>query len=158
MDNRKRALAYVLFSVLFLAGCHADTEKEKVVKVITAIEQAAEKKAIKEILDHLSRQYRDPQGYDYQGIKGLLAYYFFRHEKVSVYITSLNVTVQNAGAHAAFQAVLTGAGTEGSDHGLLPSSLGMYDFTVSFVKESGDWKVIAAQWHRTGEGQVPGSR
>ena len=158
MDNRKRFLGVVLFSMVFLVGCHADTEKEKVVSVITAIEEAAEKKAIKKILGNLSRQYKDPQGHDYQGIKGLLVYYFFRHEKVSVYITSLNVTVQNAGAHAAFQAVLTGAGTEGSDHGLLPSSLGMYDFTVLFIKESGDWKVIAAQWHRTGEGQKPGSR
>ena len=43
MDNRKRALASVLFSVLFLAGCQADTEEEKVKNVITAIEEAAEK-------------------------------------------------------------------------------------------------------------------
>ncbi|HET6364035.1 MAG TPA: hypothetical protein VFG02_03215, partial [Nitrospirota bacterium] len=58
-----------------------DTEQTKVRKIITDVQRAAEEKDIRTILGHLSRTYRDPQGYDYNGIlnfcNNALKWYWF---------------------------------------------------------------------------------
>ena len=74
----------VMVIVLLLAlapACSKETEEDKVKKVITSVQQAAEEKRIKTVLDHIAKSYQDPQGNDYNGVKGLLAFYFFRHQK-----------------------------------------------------------------------------
>ena len=152
MKSINAIMTLVILGTLCTIGCHKETEEEKVKKVIVEIQEAAEQKEIRTILSHLSKEYRDPQGRDYNGIKGLLAFYFFRHQRVSVYITNLDVGVTDLTAEAAFEAVLTGGDKKGAAGGLLPDTLGMYRFTVSFIKESGDWNVLSAQWSRTGEG------
>ncbi|HAK59908.1 MAG TPA: hypothetical protein DCO77_05930 [Nitrospiraceae bacterium] len=152
MKSINAIILLVLVSILCTIGCHKETEEQKIRKVIAEIQEAAEQKAIKTLLGHLSKAYRDPQGRDYNGIKGLLVFYFYRHQKVSVYIANLEVGVTDSTAEAAFEAVLTGGDKKGAAGGLLPDTLGMYHFTVSFIKESGDWNVLSAQWNRTGEG------
>ena len=149
----KHAVAVVvLFGVLMSGiGCHKETEEDKVKKVITVIQKAAEEKEVKKIIASLSKTYRDPQGFDYDSIKGVLLGYFFRHQKISVYITGLEVIVEDATARAAFQAVLSGGNTAGSAADLLPEALGMYVFEVSLRKESEEWKVSSAKWERVGE-------
>lgn len=148
-----RAIRTIILCVLtaaFLLSCHKPTEEDRVGKVIAEIQKSAEEKQIRSVLGHLSKTYRDPQGYDYNGIKGFLAYYFLRHQKVSVFIADRVVTVQGASAHATFQAVLTGRGPDASAGGILPEALGVYAFDVSFLKEEGEWKVVSAAWTRTG--------
>ncbi len=141
--------------MFFLISCHKPTEADKVKKIITEMQEAAEEKGIGKIAGRLSKTYRDTRGYDYEGIKGLLAYYFFRHRKVSVYIQDLDVSVTDASAKAVFHAVLSGgAGTE-SVKDLLPEALGAYSFDVSFIKESGEWKVVSAKWERVGDVPAP---
>src|SRR5574341_472089 len=99
------AAAGCLFAVV--PGCHKDTEQDKVRKVITSVQKAAEEKDVKKILASLSKTYRDPRGYDYDSIKGLLLGYFFRHQKVHVYIPDIVISVESASGKAEFQAVLT---------------------------------------------------
>ena len=135
-----------------LPGCHRETEQDKVRKIITDVQKAAEEKDIKKIIVSVSKTYRDPQGYDHDTIKGLLLGYFFRHRKVHAYIPDIAVTVEGASAKAEFQAVLTGS-QSGSAAGFLPESLGVYVFDVSLQKEEGDWKVVSARWSREGEGK-----
>ena len=150
---KKRAvMVAVLFSVLFIGlGCHKETEQDKVKKVITDCQKAVEGKDVKRIITSLSKTYRDPQGFDYDSIKGLLLGYFFRHQKISVYISGFEVTVEDTAAKAVFQAVLTGGNTAGSASDLLPEALGIYAFEVSLRKESGDWMISSAKWEREGE-------
>lgn len=134
-----------------IPGCHRESEQDKVRKVITGIQKAAEEKDVKEILTSLSRTYRDPQGNDFDSIKGLLLGYFFRHQKVHVYIPDIVISVEGDAAKAEFQAVLTGNPSGAA--GIMPESLGVYAFEVSFKKEEKDWKVVTASWKRVGEGR-----
>jgi hypothetical protein len=150
-----RIIILCILTATFLLSCHKTTEEDRVGKVLAEVQKAAEEKQIRTILGHLSKTYRDPQGRDYEGIKGLLAYYFFRHQKVSVYLADLAVTVQNSSAHAAFQAVLTGRGPEASAVNVLPEALGVYAFDVTFTKEEGEWMVISAAWTRIGDAPSP---
>lgn len=148
----KRAMAAAVFFCMLItgSGCHKETEQDKVTKVISTIQKAVEEKDVKKVITGLSKTYRDPQGFDYDSIKGVLLGYFFRHQKISVYITGLEVSIEDTRARAVFQAVLTGGNTAGSAAGLLPEALGVYAFEVSLRKESGEWKVVAAKWERVG--------
>ena len=142
-----------LLSVVFLIlpACQKDTEQDKIKKLIMNVQKAAEERDIKEILAGISKTYRDPQGLDYDSIKGMLLGYFFRHQKISVYITNLDVAVTDATAAAKFEALLSGGAKTESLSTLMPDALGLYAFDVSFRKESGDWKVVSAKWDRVGE-------
>jgi hypothetical protein len=137
--------------VLSAASCHKPTEEDKVRKVIIDVRKATEEKEIRTVLGLVSKSYRDPQGYDREGIKGLLAYYFFRHQKVSVFIPGFDVWISNGKAQAKFQAILSGGEKTGTVSALLPEALGVYDFDVSFAKEDGEWKVTSAVWKRVGD-------
>lgn len=144
-------LLTLLTAIFFLSGCHTETEADRIKKVITSVQHAAEEKKIMTILDQLSRSYRDAQGYDYDGIKGLLAFYFYRHQKVRVYIPSLEATVNGSDAAASFEAVLAGAAPEKASGTPLPGALGVYRFTVDLRQEGGGWKVVSAKWERIGD-------
>lgn len=142
----------ILFLMPLIGGCSKETEEDKVKKVVTSVQQAAEEKKIGAVLDHVSKTYRDPQGNDYNGIKGILAFYFFRHQKVSVYMPNIDIVVSGPTAKAVFQTILTGRGTGEAAAGILPEALGAYNFEVLFNKEDGQWKVTSARWERAGEG------
>ena len=159
---RPAVMIFILFTMtpmtLTTPGCHKETEQDKVKKVITDIQKAAEEKDIKKIINNLSKAYSDPQGFNYDTIKGLLLGYFFQHPKVSAYITNLEISVENTSAKALFQAVLTGRRETGSAAGLVPESLGMYAFVVEMKKEPDGWKVTSATWQRVGNGENTGGR
>jgi hypothetical protein len=151
--RRPSCLLYIFPAVLlFFPACHKETEEDKVKKVITSVQQAAEEKKIKTVLDHISKSYQDPQGNDHNGVKGLLAFYFFRHQKISVYMPNIDIMVKGEKAVAVFQAILTGKGTGEDAGGILPEALGAYNFEVLLAKEDGSWKVTSAKWERAGEG------
>lgn len=138
-------------SFMLLSSCHQETEQNRVRKVITAIQKAAEEKDIKKIINSLSKTYSDPQGFTYDTIKGFLLGYFFRHPKIHVYITNLDVTADHGTGSAVFQAILSGGSKTGSAADVLPEALGMYAFEVSFKNEESEWKIISARWNRVGE-------
>jgi len=143
--------ALVSFSLVFISGCHLETEQDRVRKVIATIQKAAEEKDIRKVVNSLSKTYSDPQGFTYDTIKGLLLGYFFRHQNIHVYITNLDVTVDDSVGRAVFQAVLSGGNKTGSATDILPEALGMYVFDASFKKEDGEWKVSSAKWNRVAE-------
>ncbi len=142
--------------LLTSSSCHKKTEEDKVRKVITKVQKSAEEKKIASVLENISKAYQDPQGNDYDGIKGLLAFYFFRHQKVGVFIPNIDIMVKGDGALATFQAILTGKGAgEATTSAVLPETLGAYNFEVQFKKEADAWKVTSAKWERVGEGTGP---
>ncbi len=148
---------FIFPAVLMLfAACHRESEEDKVRKVVTAVQQAAEEKKILSVLEHVSKSYRDPQGNDYDGVKGLLAFYFFRHQKVGIFIPTIEIAVTGPEAKARFQAILTGKGSgDAASSSVLPETLGAYDFEVLFKKEENKWKIASAKWERIGEGGGP---
>ncbi len=150
------ALVLLCAALVWLPACHKKTDADRVKEVVTTIQKAAGDKDIGKILRNLSKTYHDSHGNDYDGMKAFLLGYFFRHQKISVYITDLDVTVSGTKAQAVFHAILSGGKKTESLSTLLPESLGMYAFTVDFAKEDGDWKVVSADWKRAGNGQGEG--
>ncbi len=136
----------VVAYAIVMFGCSRQTEEGQVKKVIADIQAAGEEKDVKTIRQNLSMSYRDPQGFDYQGIHGLLVGYFFRYPKIKVYIRDLEVSVLNTQADAVFQAVLTSAENAGSLTDVIPQLLGVWNFDVTLKKEDSDWKVTSARW------------
>lgn len=146
----KRVVTILLIFVIAMTalGCHKETEQDKVKKVITDIQTAAEEKDVKKIINNIAKIYNDPQGYNYETIKGLLIGYFLRYPKISAYITNLEISIENKSAKAVFQTVLTSGNKTGSVSDVIPQSLGVYDFDVSLKKESNGWKVTSAKWEQ----------
>jgi hypothetical protein len=140
-----------VFTAILMTGCHADTDQDKVKKVVHKVRQAAEDKDIKQVLSLLSKTYKDPQGNTYNDMKDLLLYYFFKHAKISIFITDLEVRVNRPVATAGFQAVLSGRNKAESAGNILPEALGAYAFNVSLTLESGEWRIVSAKWDRLGE-------
>jgi len=148
---RRYATILLIFVItVTVLGCHKETEQDKVKKVITDIQTAAEEKDVKKIINHLAKNYSDPQGYNHQTIKGLLIAYFLQYPKISAYITNLEISIEDKSAKAAFQTVLTSGNKTGSLSDVIPQTLGVYDFDVSLEKESNNWKVTSAKWEQMG--------
>ncbi len=145
--KRLAILLLILSVVIIFPGCNRETDQQKIKKIITDIQTAAEAKNVKEIINNLSKTYKDPQDFNYETIKGLLVGYFLQYPKVSVYINDLEISLENkTSARAVFQTVLTSGNKTGSIKDIIPQSLGMYDFDVSLKKESNGWKVVSAKW------------
>lgn len=145
------AVFLAVLTAILMSGCHADTEQDKVKKVVHKVQQAAENKDIKQVLSHLSKTYNDPPGNNYDDVKDLLIYYFFRHAKVSVFITNLEVHVDGSVTTAGFQAALSGRNKAESSGDILPEALGAYNFDVTLALESGEWQIVSARWDRSGQ-------
>ncbi len=143
--------ALVLLVLVLWGGCHRATEQDRIKQVVVDVQKAAEEKNIRKIIGCLSKTYSDPQGLTYDTVKGYLLGYFFRHQTIHVYITNLEATVENNTGSAAFQAVLTGGDGEGAVSDILPGSLSLYSFDVSFKKEDDVWKITSARWNRVGD-------
>jgi ketosteroid isomerase-like protein len=144
--KRFTTILFIFGIIIAVLGCHRETEQDKVKKVITDIQKAAEEKDVKKIMNNLSKTYSDPQGFNYETIKRPLLGYFLIYPKISVFINNLQISIENTSARAVFRTVLTSANKTGSPADLIPQSLGMYDFNVLLKKESDGWKVTSATW------------
>ena len=156
---RRYVTILLIFAITITAlGCHKETEQDKVKKVITDIQTAAQEKDVKRIIGNLANTYNDPQGYNHETIKGLLIVYFLQYPKISAYITNLEISIEDKSAKAVFQTVLTSGNKTGSMSDVIPQTLGVYDFDVSLTKESNGWKVTFAKWEQVGIDEHGGGR
>ncbi len=148
-----RGVIFMVLGSLLLSfpGCQRGTEEDRVKKVIADIQKAGQEKDIRKIIDRLSRNYSDSQGNNYDSIKGLLLAYFFRHQKIHIFIPAVEVTIEDSAAKVAFEAVFSGGSAAGSPSDLLPDAISMYTFDVSLKKEDGDWRVLSARWNPVSE-------
>ena len=151
-------ISLVFVIIITALGCHKETEQDKVKKVITDIQTAAQEKDVKRIIGNLANTYNDPQGYNHETIKGLLIAYFLQYPTISAYITNLEISIENKSAKAVFQTVLTSGNKTGSMSDVIPQTLGVYDFDVSLKKESNNWKVTSAKWEQVGNDEHGGGR
>jgi hypothetical protein len=147
--RRVVTIFFIFFVFLAVFGCHRETEEDKVKKVVAEIQAAGEVKDVSKIMKNLSKNYSDPQGFNYEGIKGLLIGYFFRYPKISAYVSNLTISIDNESARAEFQTVLTSGEKTGSIKDVIPNSLGVWDFDVTLKKEANEWKVASAKWEES---------
>jgi hypothetical protein len=156
---KRHVILLLIFVITITAlGCHKETEQDKVKKIITDIQTAAEEKDVKKIINNLANTYSDPQGYNHETIKGLLIVYFLQYPKISAYITNLEISIEDKSAKALFQTALTSGNKTGSISDVIPQTLSVYDFDVSLKKESNGWKVTSAKWEQVGNDEHGGGQ
>lgn len=143
-------LSFLMLITSAISSCHQVTDQERVKKLITEVQKGVEEKDVRKVLDRISKSYLDPQGNNYEGIKGMLIAYFYQYPKISLYIINLEVAPEDAGMRARFDAVLTGR-SSGSTNVILPESIDIYSFDVHCIKESSEWKIKSATWKKTAE-------
>jgi len=122
------------------------SEEERIREIIKEVAEKAEAKDIKAIKKHISKNYRDPRGNDYQELSGLLLYHFFRAEKLSTYLTEIEVSVEREKATAIVEAILTRGKEIKSLKDLIPEAASYYLFNLIFQKEQGKWLLVSAEW------------
>jgi hypothetical protein len=144
----KKLMSIGVLIVIIITGmaCQKQDEKEKIKKVITGVKAAVEEKNIRAAIGYIAKDYRDPQGNNFEALRGMLLGYFFRYSKISGYITHLDISVDGSSAQATLKAILTSGQKTGSVTDIVPEELGVYRFDAGFKKVSGDWKITSARW------------
>ncbi len=139
-------IAILILLIAANSACHKENDQEKIKKIVYGVQKAVEDKNIRGVTTHIAKDYSDPQGNNFEAMRGLLLGYFFRYPKISGYITHLDISVDGTSARALLKTILTSGQKTGSVSDVIPTELGVYRFDVVFKKESGDWKITSAQW------------
>ncbi|HEY4717035.1 MAG TPA: hypothetical protein VII00_08015 [bacterium] len=155
IGKNKFVLALVLISgVFFVQSCTKQTDDYKIREIVNSVADAASKKDIKTIKKHVSVDYRDKKGNDYNGLRGMLAYYFLQHPRISVFITEVSVEISAGSAEVFIRTVLTSGEDVKSLSDILPTNMSIYEFIIDFKKEGDNWVITGADWYRAGERSV----
>jgi ketosteroid isomerase-like protein len=148
-------LPLLVFSILvfslFLGACSKGvTEEDRVKRVVKDVEKAAESKDVKGFMRHVSKDYNDDRGNDYDGVKGILFYQFLRAEKVSVFVRGVEVEVRGDRALVNTKVVMVRGKEIEKIEDIIPEDAAGYRFSVVFRNEDGDWKALSARWDNVG--------
>lgn len=143
------ALAAMLL-VLVPACSRKPTDEDMVRQAVKEAAVAAEAKDVKGFMAHISKDYRDDYGNDYNAVKGIIFYQFMRPGPLSVFIRDVTVEVKGDRTLVNARAALVrGKGAEGIGS-VLPENAEAYRFSLVFTKEDGRWRVFNAGWEAVG--------
>ncbi len=141
------AVSALLVALVFCPACKKPlSEEDRIKAVINDTADRAKEKDIKGILEHVSKDYRDPEGNDRNALKGILFVYFQGYEKVGVFVRDIQVTVNGDEAEAQVKVILTGGQDPDTMGNVVPKSGGGYLVDLKLAKEGGDWMVVRASW------------
>jgi hypothetical protein len=133
--------------MLFSPACKKPvSEEDRVKAVINDTAKLAEAKDIKGVLEHISKDYKDPEGNDRNAVKGLLFVYFQEYEKVGLFVRDIQVTVEGGEAQAQVKVILTGGEDPETIGDVVPASAGGYLLDLKLVNEDGEWMVVRGTW------------
>jgi hypothetical protein len=130
--------------VFFLAWEWYLSPRARVERFLARTADAAEEKDADALLAAFSRQYSDFRGMDFGRISELINQGFDRVDRLNVTLQAVRAKVEGGTATATFELMVVGI--RGEERYLLvgrpmqPESL-----KVSFVKESGDWKIAEVE-------------
>ena len=144
-------LVILSFIAVGLSSCSKPlSEEERVRAVVEDFAASGRDKDIKRFLSHVSKSYRDDNGVDYNGVKGILLSQFMRAEKVSIVVRGVTVEVKGETALADVKAVLISGREVKAIGGTLPEDAAGYRFSIIFKKEDNEWKAVTAKWDNVG--------
>jgi len=132
--------------LLLLLSCR---EKDPIARTIGEITDAAEERDAGAVIEHLSSTYSDANG-GRREVELALKRYFFAYNSIDITVHQLETSHTASTGRATFRVIFLGSpkSVGGMDQ-FLPSSAN-YVFDVWLVKESGDWKIVTAQWREAG--------
>jgi hypothetical protein len=140
-------LSALIVTLLFSPACKKPvSEEDRIKAMINETADLAEAKDIKGVLEHISKDYKDPEGNDRNAVKGLLFVYFQQYEKVGLFVRDIQVTVEGDEAEARVKVILTGGEDPETIGDVVPASAGGYLIDLKLVNEDGEWMVVRGTW------------
>jgi len=147
--------ALVILSLAILPSCKPKVSDEEQIKAaVVEMAKAAEAKDVSAVKGHISKNYKDPAGNDYNAMKGILAYYFMQPEGISVFLREQKVELRGEKGYDTVRAVISRGGKVDSAVSVLPSEAGGFILDLTFEKEDGDWMLTSAIWREVGVGEA----
>lgn len=147
MDMR-HALAIACLAGTITACTRTPSSPEQVVReTVGRAAQAAEQRDLAALREIVSAGYRDPQGYDRDGVLQLARAVLLAHR--SVHLVTRVKAVAFPASNQATVSVITGmAGARvAADRGAGGLAADLYRFEVNFAEEApGAWRVTSAHW------------
>jgi len=121
--------------VIFLCGCSARTsDEEKVRAAITSMENAAEARDTRGVLEWIAEDYADSQGLSHAELASFLRGYFLAHPKIELMVSVENLQFPADGLAQA-QINVTRLGLGDTDRA---------SFKVEFRRSGDEWRVSRA--------------
>lgn len=140
-----------LFLVLCaLSGCARHSDEEEIRGLVRSSVEAAEGKDLSTLMKAVSKDYRDGQGNDYNGVKGAILFQFMRPGNIKVYIRHIGVKVEGATALCEVRAALLRGQDIRELKDIVPKDADVLRFNIIFKKEKDGWKAVGAEWARAG--------
>lgn len=148
----RKSLILLSFLLLVLAfGCSRKVgDEEEIRRVVSGAAEAAEAKDVKGFMAHISKDYQDDHGNDYDAVKGIIFYQFMRPGPLSVFVRGLDIEVRGQRALVNARAALVRGRDKKGIGSVIPEDAEAYRFSLVFTKEGGRWKVFSAGWEAVG--------
>ncbi len=137
-------LAACLVVMLYLVGCGETPDKEIIAQHIATMQEAVEANDFSEIENFLHKGFIANNRLAAREVSQLLRMYSMQHRKIDVTIVASNTTINPTFPDRA-ETIMSVVAT-GSSAGLLPSDGSVRTVKAEWIKQSGDWLVISAQW------------
>jgi len=145
-----RLLAAAVFAVLAIglfgtSGCGGKmTDEEQVRAVIKDMAEAAEARDARRIKEHISPDYSDPSGMDYDQLKGFLALQMMQSEHITVFLRKTDVEVVGDKAYATVRAVIARGEKPAANENDTDTQRSGFVFDLTFEKREGEWLMSKA--------------
>jgi hypothetical protein len=136
-------LAVCLVVMLYVVGCGKTPDEEIIAQHIATMQDAVEANDFSEIKNHLHDSFIANERLDAREVNQLLRMYSGQHKNIGVTIVSSKTTMDPTfedRAETIMSVVVTGSS------GGLPADGSVRTVKLEWLKESGDWRVIRAQW------------
>lgn len=128
------------------AGCGGKTTAEEEVRAVVAeAERAAEARNAPALSGLVADDYQDGRGNDAREIRRYLHGYLIAHQSVHLLVRIESVELK-AKDLAQLRATVGMLGQEAAGASAWDLAADVYEFDVVLARESGDWKVIRADW------------
>ncbi len=148
--NRVLSVSIGVLYVIVLSGCSQDRDspEQRIRNDLAALEQAAEKKDLGTLKRAILDSYSDNEGYDKNSVTQLIRLNFLRQQSIYLLTRIKSIELTDAtNANAVVYVAMAGRPLE--DTGALVNlSTDLFRFEVALIEQSGQWKVVQAEWRR----------
>ena len=134
-------IALVATVCLLLSACRSTPPEVALRKTIADMQAAAEQHKTSKFMDSVAEDFGGPQGMTRKDLQRFLIGISMQNRDVGTTIGPLDIKIIGERATVTFT-----LGASGGSGGLLPDRAQVYQVETGWRMESGDWKLISANW------------
>ena len=137
-------IAIALLGIL-IGACSDKPAQQQIQQHIDDIRQAVKHRRADQVLEHIAANFRGSHQLDYLQLKRILLAQMLRHEKISVTLSPVVISLDPDNDHKATMkttALVTGGGI----HRLIPDDGRWYQLSGQWRKDGGQWRLTELEW------------